>query len=625
MFGTSSVHRFLSVLAFALLCSIGAATSLSASHALATAGGGWRTGAAAGAAGVSIQPAAVTVTAGQSTTLTVQALAPATGLGDWEVDITFNPAVVSIDAAGCAATVDPSTTALCTVNYNNQPNTIRVSGAAFPGLSGTSTLASLTFQAIGGAGSQSPLGVTVVSFDDSQGVAIPNPSAANGLITIAGQTVEVNPTASTVVATPANLPDDGATPATVTVALIDQNGAPVMTPKTVSLSEPSASHALLAAQPNGAPTAGAVSGATSNGQIVFAITDATAEAVTLTANDVTDGLTLDETPVVTFTPVAVSQASAPAGGSITVTVTVPGGSGAVSSRRTSRDVSGQSVTLVANSGTAATITCKANSNPCLTDQNGQASFSVTDSTTQGLILTATDTTTNQALGTATVVFGTLPYGDVNGDGVRNSTDALCILRDVAALPSTGACPSPLPGTPDVNGDGHVNATDALCVLRAVAALAVTIACPGPQAAATAPASRVRASEPAQAASIGSATLSLTPAGTTVQRGKQTVVGVMANAGSHRLGSWTVDIGYDAALVNVVSCEAADGGVCNVDYAAGTVRVTGASAQGLSGSHMLATLTLTGIGGGRSRSTLRLTPVTLTDPLGASVSAAPTAT
>ncbi|MBI4491514.1 MAG: hypothetical protein HY690_01825, partial [Chloroflexi bacterium] len=47
--------------------------------------------------------------------------------------------------------------------------------------------------------------------------------------------------------------------------------------------------------------------------------------------------------------------------------------------------------------------------------------------------------------------GTLPSGftyrhaDVNGNGSITSLDALCVLRQVAALPATTACPAP-PGS-----------------------------------------------------------------------------------------------------------------------------------------------------------------------------------
>ena len=54
-----------------------------------------------------------------------------------------------------------------------------------------------------------------------------------------------------------------------------------------------------------------------------------------------------------------------------------------------------------------------------------------------------------------------------------------------------------------------------------------------------------------------------------------------------LGTWTVDITYDTSVVSVVECNAQLGGVCNPAYGEDTLRVTGASAGGLSGTATLA--------------------------------------
>ena len=75
-----------------------------------------------------------------------------------------------------------------------------------------------------------------------------------------------------------------------------------------------------------------------------------------------------------------------------------------------------------------------------------------------------------------------PQFDVNGDGVVNAVDALCVLRSIAALPATMSCamiPLTPPSVGDVNNDGTVNAVDALCILRIVANLAATVNCPNP--------------------------------------------------------------------------------------------------------------------------------------------------
>ena len=70
-------------------------------------------------------------------------------------------------------------------------------------------------------------------------------------------------------------------------------------------------------------------------------------------------------------------------------------------------------------------------------------------------------------------------GDVNCNGTIDATDALCVLRLVAVLPSTAACPVPEPNPQKIATDGKstLDATDALCILRGVAHLPGTSACP----------------------------------------------------------------------------------------------------------------------------------------------------
>ncbi|MGI8549295.1 MAG: dockerin type I repeat-containing protein, partial [Dehalococcoidia bacterium] len=71
-------------------------------------------------------------------------------------------------------------------------------------------------------------------------------------------------------------------------------------------------------------------------------------------------------------------------------------------------------------------------------------------------------------------------GDVNCDRHVNAVDALCLLRAVAGLSGTTACPAiSLHGgsSADINQDGAVTVLDALCILRSVAGLAATVACP----------------------------------------------------------------------------------------------------------------------------------------------------
>jgi len=59
-----------------------------------------------------------------------------------------------------------------------------------------------------------------------------------------------------------------------------------------------------------------------------------------------------------------------------------------------------------------------------------------------------------------------------------------------------------------------------------------------------------------------------------------------------LGAWTVDISYDTDVATATDCEGEAGSVCNPEFAADTVRVTGASATGLDEETVLASITFT---------------------------------
>jgi hypothetical protein len=219
----------------------------------------------------------------------------------------------------------------------------------------------------------------------------------------------------------------------------------------------------------------------------------------------------------------------------------------------------------------------------------------------------------------------LPVGDVNADLVVNSVDALCILRQVASLPNTQACPDPLPGNPDVNGDGKVTSVDALCVLRLVAKLPSTLACPTAPAASQPSGSGRAVSAPA--APDAPTVASGTAAGAvqlTLQRaagpakGRRTTLTLTADATGATLGAWTIDLTFDPQRVSVLACDGAGSSICNLDYATGVVRVTGASGAGLSGRQPLATVTVEGGGA----ADLRIIPRTLTDPAGTPLASSP---
>jgi hypothetical protein len=57
-----------------------------------------------------------------------------------------------------------------------------------------------------------------------------------------------------------------------------------------------------------------------------------------------------------------------------------------------------------------------------------------------------------------------------------------------------------------------------------------------------------------------------------------------------LGAWTIDVMYDPDVVTAVGCDAEqETSVCNSEYAADTVRLTGATAVGLEGDSLLGTI------------------------------------
>jgi len=91
-------------------------------------------------------------------------------------------------------------------------------------------------------------------------------------------------------------------------------------------------------------------------------------------------------------------------------------------------------------------------------------------------LTPTPTPTTTPTPTPAPTPSPHPTLDANGDGTVNSTDSLCVLRQIGDLAATPACPRPLPH-PDVNVDGAVNSVDALCILRYLGGFARVTACP----------------------------------------------------------------------------------------------------------------------------------------------------
>jgi hypothetical protein len=56
-----------------------------------------------------------------------------------------------------------------------------------------------------------------------------------------------------------------------------------------------------------------------------------------------------------------------------------------------------------------------------------------------------------------------------------------------------------------------------------------------------------------------------------------------------LGAWIIDIDYDDDILSAVSCSAPSGAICNTSFGPSTVRVVGASADGIEGDVLLSTI------------------------------------
>ena len=125
----------------------------------------------------------VTVGVEEDAIVSLDAEVGAPGLSAFSVDIVFDPAVV--DLVSC----EPLGFALC--NPEVAPGIARVSGITIPSIVGPVTLADFTFQAIGEAGSRSPLDLQLIDFaDDVFEDLIPTTVVTDGEIAIAADVPE---------------------------------------------------------------------------------------------------------------------------------------------------------------------------------------------------------------------------------------------------------------------------------------------------------------------------------------------------------------------------------------------------------------------------------------------------
>ncbi|GAB6173359.1 hypothetical protein JCM15765_28370 [Paradesulfitobacterium aromaticivorans] len=202
----------------------------------------------------------------------------------------------------------------------------------------------------------------------------------------------VNAAQSGVTVNPQSVFADGLASSTITVILRDAYGYPV-SGKTVSLNQ-GTGNSKITPQNNG--------GTDANGAATFTVTDTKPETVTYTAGDTTDNVTITQNATVTFTPhdvsalnsdMTVNPGSVIADGLAYSTITV-----------TLRDaygypVSGKTVSL--NQGTGNSKITPQNNG--VTDANGTATFSVTDTRVESVTYTALDISDNVTVSRTAVV------------------------------------------------------------------------------------------------------------------------------------------------------------------------------------------------------------------------------
>ncbi len=184
---------------------------------------------------------------------------------------------------------------------------------------------------------------------------------------------------------PDSIPADGASEGYVIVRLLDTNGHPV-SGKTVTLD----------AQPSGNVTITPASGisADDNGAVVFTVKNLSAETVTFTAHDTTDGLQVTETADVPFSVPSAAGAgiialpsTVNANGTDTATITV------TLKDALNRGTPGKEVTLSQGGGHSTIV----GPSPSVTDANGQITFTATDLVNETITYTAIDVTDGDLL------------------------------------------------------------------------------------------------------------------------------------------------------------------------------------------------------------------------------------
>ncbi len=218
----------------------------------------------------------------------------------------------------------------------------------------------------------------------------------------------VSASESTVDAAPTTVTANGVDASQITVTLNDTSGVPITTGDQVSLTSSSTNSVIEVGG-----TVGSTGTTDGNGQIVFTVTDKTAESVTYTATDTSDKVQLNTQPSVTFeapavtatnstitaSPTTVAAANGTDSSSIMVTLNDQGAGGMP------QPVANVPVTLSQGTGHSDILPATA----VMTNAQGEATFTATDTTTETVSYSAAYGTSLTPLTgkSASVTFGNL--------------------------------------------------------------------------------------------------------------------------------------------------------------------------------------------------------------------------
>ena len=358
---------------------------------------------------------------------------------------TVNAGTSTVSASPTSVFADGSTTSTVTVTLedaNSNPVSGKTVSLTAGGGSSTVTPGNGTTNASGQASFSVKdtvvESVTYTAKDTTDTITVTQTAAVSF---IAGPVTAGN---SVVSASPGSVTADGSTTSTITVTLKDASNRPV------------SGKAVILSQGAGSSTISAASGpSNASGVVTFTVKDTKAEAVTYTATDSTDSITITQTATVTFTAgtvnagtstVSANPTSVVADGATTSTITV------TLKDANNNPVTGKAVSLAAGSGSSTISTVSGTTNA-----SGQASFTVKDTAVESVTYTAKDTTDSITVTqTATVSFTAGPANasastvsanpaSVTADGVTTSTITVTLI-DSFSHPVSGKTVSLIAGS-----------------------------------------------------------------------------------------------------------------------------------------------------------------------------------